>query len=586
MTKHLHVLSRAVLPVLLGLLVLTGCEQSTLFTASDEADLDNAGLSKNATAEALPGRFIVTVREGEAPAALASEHGIEPDFVYTHVLNGFAGKISDAAREGLLRDNRILRVEADGVVHAITTTQSDATWGLDRVDQRENALNGTYTYNTTGTGVTAYIIDTGILTTHDEFGGRAVHGYDSVDDDFDATDCNGHGTHVAGTVGGALYGVAKAIDLVAVRVLDCGGSGTWSGVIAGMDWVTANHAAGAPAVANMSLGGGANSSVDDAVQRMIDDGISTSVAAGNGNQGGKEQDACGYSPARVPDAMTIGATSQSDSKTSWSNYGDCVDWFAPGYQITSAWYTSNSDTKTISGTSMSAPHVAGVAALYLEANTGASALEVRNALYDATTKNIVTNSKTANNHLLYSLVADGSSDGTTNNPPVASFTYSCSGLDCSFDGSGSTDDGGASNLTYSWDFGDGQTGSGATASHAYSGEGTYTVTLTVTDSGGLADMATKDVAVTETSSTGITLEGNGYKVKGKMTVDLTWAGATSTSVDIWRKDGSAGSFNKIIVTENDGAHTDNTNYVGGGTLTYKLCEAGSSTCSDEVAVVF
>jgi subtilisin family serine protease len=348
----------------------------------------------------IPGRFIVTLRDGESPAVVARDHGVEPQYVYSHVLNGFAGAMSDAARSGLLRDARVARVEADGVVRT-TTTQSNATWGLDRSDQRDLPLSGTYSYTSTGSGVKAYIIDTGIRTTHQEFGGRAIHGTDTVDGDSDATDCNGHGTHVAGTVGGAAYGIAKQTTLVAVRVLDCGGSGTWSGVIAGMDWVTADHAAGEPAVANMSLGGGANSSVDAAVDRMIDDGIATAVAAGNGNQGGRAQDACNYSPARVPNAMTIGATKQDDAKTSWSNYGSCVDWFAPGYQITSAWYTSDTATNTISGTSMAAPHVAGVAALYLQGNPGATAIETRDALYALTTKNIVTSSKTENNHLLY-----------------------------------------------------------------------------------------------------------------------------------------------------------------------------------------
>ncbi|HEV2129806.1 MAG TPA: S8 family peptidase, partial [Longimicrobiaceae bacterium] len=290
-------------------------------------------------------------------------------------------------------------VEQDGIAR-IVATQSNATWGLDRINGR-SGLDGIFSYTNTGTGVKAYIIDTGIRYSHGEFEGRASFGFDAFNDGQNGSDCNGHGTHVAGTVGGKIYGVAKGVKLVAVRVLDCGGSGTWSGVIAGMDWATGDHAAGTPAVANMSLGGGANSSVDAATQRMISDGIATAVAAGNGNQGGRAQDACNYSPARVPDAITIGATTQSDAKTSWSNYGSCVDFFAPGYQITSAWHEGDSQTKTISGTSMAAPHVAGVAALYLQSNPLATALQTRDALYAATTKKIVTSSKTANNHLLY-----------------------------------------------------------------------------------------------------------------------------------------------------------------------------------------
>ncbi|MGQ0813996.1 MAG: S8 family serine peptidase [Gemmatimonadota bacterium] len=347
----------------------------------------------------IPGRFIVTLSDGANPAAVAAEHGVAPDYVYTTVLNGFAGAMSDAARAGLLRDARVTRVEADGIATA-STTQKPATWGLDRTDQRGLPLDTSYTYTNTGSGVTAYIIDTGIRVTHNEFGGRATGGFTAIDDGNGTNDCNGHGTHVAGTVGGTTYGIAKSVALVAVRVLDCSGSGTWSGVIAGMDWVTANRVL--PAVANMSLGGGANTSVDDATKRMIASGVSTSVAAGNGNQGGRAQDACKYSPARVPEAITIGATDKTDKKTSWSNYGPCVDWFAPGLGITSAWDDSDTATNTISGTSMATPHTAGVAALYLQSNPGASAQTVRDALYANTTKGIVTSSNTANNHLLFS----------------------------------------------------------------------------------------------------------------------------------------------------------------------------------------
>jgi subtilisin family serine protease len=376
-------------------LAAAACSESPTVPSSE----DEPGLSAaSANTPSVTGRFIVTLSERTNPAAVAREHGIRADFVYTHALNGFAGAISDAARQGLLRDNRVVRVEPDGIA-TIVTTQTSATWGLDRIDQRALPLSTTYTYTSTGSGVTAYIIDTGILFSHNEFGGRAVSGYDAVDGGT-AQDCNGHGTHVAGTVGGATYGIAKGVTLVGVRVLNCSGSGTWSGVIAGMDWVTANHAG--PAVANMSLGGGANSSVDDALRRMIASGVATAVAAGNGNAGGRAQDACKYSPARVTEAMTIGATNKTDTKASWSNYGACVDWFAPGVGITSSWYSSPTATNTISGTSMATPHTAGVAALYLAGNPTASAQTVRDDLYAKTSKGIVINSKTANNHLLYS----------------------------------------------------------------------------------------------------------------------------------------------------------------------------------------
>jgi subtilisin family serine protease len=346
------------------------------------------------------GRFIVTLAPKVNPGALAREHGVQPDFVYEHALNGFAGRISDAARAGLLRDNRVVRVEGDGIATA-STTLTGATWGLDRVDQRRLPLSTSFTYFSTGSGVTAYIIDTGLRLSHAEFAGRAVKGYDAVTSGGTAADCNGHGTHVGGTVGGKTYGVAKGVSLVAVRVLDCYGEGTWSGVIAGMDWVTAHHAAGAPAVANLSLGGGPNSSVDDAVRRMIGDGITVAIAAGNGDASGIAQNACNYSPARVAAAITIGATNRYDARASWSNYGSCVDWFAPGVSIKSAWYTGDIATFTISGTSMATPHTAGVAALYLQTHRSATPSAVRNALYTASTKAVVTNSKSTNNHLLF-----------------------------------------------------------------------------------------------------------------------------------------------------------------------------------------
>jgi subtilisin family serine protease len=350
-------------------------------------------------ADIIPGRFIITLRDGVNPSAVAAEHGVRPDFVYSAVLNGFAGAVSEAARTGLMRDARVLVIEPDGIARAVAVTQSGATWGIDRVDQVNLPLSTTYTYTATGSGVTAYIIDTGINYTHSEFGGRSSFVYDS----FGGTgaDCNGHGTHVSGTVGGATYGIAKGVTLKAVRVLDCGGSGSWSGVIAGMDWVTQNHTTG-PAVANMSLGGGASSSVDAAVNRMIADGVATAVAAGNGNWIGIPQDACKSSPARVAAAMTIGATNSTDARASWSNYGNCVDWFAPGVGIKSAWTGSNTATNTISGTSMATPHTTGVAALYLQTHASASAQTVRDALYALTTKDKVGNARSVNDHLLFS----------------------------------------------------------------------------------------------------------------------------------------------------------------------------------------
>ena len=387
---------------------LVACADEGTNPVAHDGVIAPAPVLSAAPGQGIDGSYIVVLKEGANPRGVAAMLGINPRFVYTAALNGFAGTLNQGQLNALQNNPNVAYIEQDGIARTMET-QTNATWGLDRIDARAG-LDGSYTYNVTGSGVTAYIIDTGIRTSHTDFGGRATVGFDAFTDGQNGQDCNGHGTHVAGTVGGGQWGVAKGVALVAVRVLDCGGSGTWSGVVAGMDWVTGN--AKLPAVANMSLGGGGSTTVDEATQRMIAAGVATAVAAGNGNMAGIAQDACGSSPARVPEAMTIGATNKSDAKTSWSNYGDCVDWFAPGYQITSAWYTSDTATNTISGTSMATPEVAGVAALYLQNHPAATNQQVRDALYSFTTKGIVTSSKTVNNHLLYSFeVVDGGGGG-------------------------------------------------------------------------------------------------------------------------------------------------------------------------------
>jgi subtilisin family serine protease len=321
------------------------------------------------------------------------------DRVFQHALAGFSGRMSAAAAAALAADPRVDYVEEVGVV-GIVTTQTNATWGIDRIDQHTLPLSHTYTYTSTGSGVTAYIIDTGIRTTHSEFGGRAVSGFDAVDGGT-ADDCNGHGTHVSGTVGGSTYGVAKNVHLVAVRVLGCNGSGSTAGVIAGIDWATSDHAPGTPAVANMSLGGGRSRALDNAVRNSIADGIAYAIAAGNGNVLGLAKDACRTSPARVAEAMTVSATDETDTRPVWANVGSCVDWFAPGVHITSAWIASDTDTNTISGTSMATPHTTGVAALYLELHPTATPQQVRDALFAATTAGVVIHPKNTNNNLLF-----------------------------------------------------------------------------------------------------------------------------------------------------------------------------------------
>jgi aqualysin 1 len=368
--------------------------------------LATALASQIATAAPAPrlARFIVTLRDSVAdPAAVARQHtllgGARIHQVYSHALKGYAATLPEVALATLLSDARVARIERDGIMR-VSTTQTPATWGIDRIDQANLPLNNTFNYTRTGAGVKIYILDTGIRFSHNQFGGRATSGADFIDGGA-ADDCYGHGTHVAGTAAGSTYGVAKAASLVAVRVLGCNGSGSTSGVIAGVDWVTGNHAAGQPAVANMSLGGGTSTALDNAVRNSIADGVSYTLSAGNGNIFGFAVNACNQSPGRVAEAMTISGTRQNDAKISWANYGNCVDWFAPGYQITSAWHTSNTATSTISGTSMSAPHTAGVAAQYLQGTPGASPAAVRQALFNLTTKGKVTSSNTANNHLLF-----------------------------------------------------------------------------------------------------------------------------------------------------------------------------------------
>jgi subtilisin family serine protease len=286
------------------------------------------------------------------------------------------------------------------VVHRASDTQTNPpSFGLDRIDQRNRPLSGSYTYSTTASNVRAYIVDTGIRTTHQDFGGRAVSGFDAVDGG-PADDCNGHGTHVAGTVGGSAYGVAKGVQLVAVRVLNCEGSGTTAQVVAGIDWVTAN--AQEPAVANMSLGGGADTALDNAVRGSIGSGVSYAIAAGNGFLGLFALDACTQSPARVAEALTVSATDSSDRKASWANRGTCVDVFAPGIGIASAWSTNDTATNTISGTSMAAPHVAGAAALYLAGNPAATPAQVSAAVVSSATTGVVVSPGSGSpNRLLY-----------------------------------------------------------------------------------------------------------------------------------------------------------------------------------------
>ena len=469
-------------------LALTACSNWTDRVVGPDKVSPPSQVQSAVSPQDVRDRFIVVFRDNVSDVngltdQLAREAGASVHYRYSYALKGFAATIPAAAVNGLRNNPNVSFVEPDGIVTTMAggTDNTVSSWGLDRIDQRDLPLSNSYQWTHDGAGVRAYILDTGILTAHNDFGGRASVGYDAYGGS--GQDCHGHGTHVAGTVGGGEYGVARATNLVAVRVLDCAGSGTWAAVIAGVDWVRNN--AVKPAVANMSLGGGFNSALNTAVANAIASGVTFAIAAGNSSA-----DACSFSPAATPTALTVGATGSTDARASYSNFGTCVDLFAPGSSITSAWFTSTTATNTISGTSMASPHVAGVAAIYLSAHTTATPAQVEAALEGAATPNKVTNPGTGSpNLLLYSLVNS-------------------------------------------------------------SGGG------------------------------GFSLSANAYKVKGLQKVDLSWSGAT-TSVDIYRN-------GTLIVasTPNDNFHTDNIDVRGGGSYTYRVCLAGTQTCSNNAVANF
>jgi len=374
-------------------LVLAACaEPPSTPQPSKLEPIEEAPLYAKSGGEPVEGQYIVVFNDdvgdphGKAKEKAQKQNG-KLKYSYGAVLKGFAAELSDEAVAELRADPDVAYIEQDQVV-SVNTTQTGATWGIDRIDQRNRPLSGTYTYTRTGAGVRVYIIDTGIRPTHTQFGTRAQTVYGS-------NDCNGHGTHVAGTIGGSTYGVAKGALLRGVRVLNCSGSGTWSGIIAGMDWVRVNHIK--PAVANMSLGGGFSTSVNTAANNLSNAGVFVAVAAGNSNA-----NSCNFSPASAANVTSVMSSTSSDAKSSFSNFGSCAHLYAPGSSITSAWHTSNTATNTISGTSMASPHVAGVAALYKSTFGDASSSTIRSWLINNATTGVISGNPSGTaNRLLY-----------------------------------------------------------------------------------------------------------------------------------------------------------------------------------------
>jgi subtilisin family serine protease len=420
--------------------VVAACQDGSSVVGIDAADVAGrsqiGGVEVTAAAEGtIPGEYIVTVDDAADPVSVAASHGVAPRHVYRHLLTGFAAEIPDVALQALRLDPRVRAIEANQVVFIDRDTTVQAlkgadgkytgSWGLDRIDQRAGGtalLDGTYRYAYTGAGVRVYVVDTGIFYGHPEFRAadgtsRATFGADLMPDAAtqQGADCNGHGTHVAGTVGGTTHGVAKDVRLVAVRVLSCAGSGSSAGVVAGLEWVAEN--AKLPAVASMSIGSGIpqrSNAYDNAVRKLFSSGVLLVMSAGNGWAAngvstGVGYDSCLRSPSWIQVGLTVGNARNNEEKSTSSNYGDCVDIFAPGTSIKSAWHTDDvskdgSFTRSASGTSMSTPHVSGVAALFLQQARGATPQQVKDGILSQATMGVVTLSLSKNNHMLYSLV--------------------------------------------------------------------------------------------------------------------------------------------------------------------------------------
>ena len=576
-----------------GVLALASCSELPSYPTPASRATPATPAAHDAIGTPIAGRYIVRFRTANPDWRLGiqSVAGLNGPVViqreFATAITGAVIQMSDAAAAAMRAQPDVASVEPDLIISANYSQINPPSWGLDRIDQRARPLNQSFAYGFDGTGVTVYIIDSGIEFGQADFGGRARAGIDMLVANGSAGDCNGHGTHVAGTVGGGAYGVAKRARLVSVRVLDCAGRGYLSDAIAGVDWVMAN--ATLPAVANMSLGTSFSSALNQAVENSIAAGISYVVAAGNA-----AVDACTTSPASAPSVISVGATDISDAFAWFSNFGSCVRINAPGVNITSLWLGSG--TNALSGTSMAAPHVAGAAALYLQAFPQASPAQVRSALTTNATANAITGvSAPTPNLLLYT--------GFLNVQAVASFSSSCAYLACSFDGSTSTAFPGA---TYSWNFGDGTTGSGVTSSHTFSANGTFVVTLTVTDPNGPGS-TTRTVTVVGNRAPVTTIAapaaGATFTRASNGTVPVSFAGAATDPEDgvltgaalVWTssRDGQIGTGTAF--SKNDlsvGSHTitltakDGQNATGVATATITIAPPPVPVASFVVSCTF
>ncbi len=466
------------------------------------------------SSDPIPGQYIVTLADGvargpaqgvldgpsvpEVAQGMALAYGLRVGHRFEHAAQGFVARTDAAGAERLAADPRVAWVEEDAHVHASAVQMDPPSWGLDRMDQRSMALDGTFRFGTDGSGIQLFVIDTGLRTSHTEFAGRVdtANSYDAVGDGAGIEDCNGHGTFVTGIAAGTTYGGAKGVTIHPVRVLGCDGSGSLSDVIAGVDWVTAaveDHQKGKASshwrgVANMSIEAPASLTLDRSVQRSILAGVTYVVAAGNDGA-----DACNSSPSRLDEVLTVAATDATDQRPAWSNYGPCVDLFAPGVQVTSTYNRSDTDQATGSGTSMAAPHVAAAAALLLAANDWATPADIQRMLVDgATADEVVDAGAGTPNRLLYT----GFQTDAVDDPPSVAFTVTCRSAqrDCVFDAGASLDDVGIA--SYDWSFGDGSAETGKVkARHRYpkAAPGPYTVTLTVTDTAGHAVSVSQEI---------------------------------------------------------------------------------------------